>query len=332
MARKPRIDNPDTWHHVMNRGVARRTMFESDWDVQRFTDRLQVAIERCGIEIHCYAVLQTHYHLLIRSSQGLLSQALHLIQSPFARRFNRTRDRDGPLHRSRFRSIPVESLRYRRFLVRYIDANPVDAGLTAGAASYPHCSAFQYAHRHGPAWLCRSWIESEVQEVSRTDAYDPGAYAVAFPPTLTSDQLAFVDARPERAVELARQADFLLTQTRSGWERWIVERAESADGRSKFTTLLPLTAIDQLVEDITVAEEPRHGNSKHTRRAQLHLALGRMVAGATMAEIAHSLGMSARSAQGVWHSVRRRIGEDEAFRSELAHLANEAIQSFWNGV
>src|SRR5262245_12079043 len=127
--RRPRLDEPGTWHHVINRGVARRTLFEGESDIRFFLAELARAVRRGEIELHAYAIMSTHFHLLVCSPNGLLAVAMRNVEREYVRRFNRVRRRDGPLMRGRFLSKPVFSLAYRRLLVRYIDFNPVRASL-----------------------------------------------------------------------------------------------------------------------------------------------------------------------------------------------------------
>jgi len=129
MARNPRQDTPGSWHHVMNRGIARRTLFETAADIRFFLSRFARAVRRGDLEVHAYAILTTHFHLLVRSPRGRLSLVMKVAQNEYVRRFNRERRRDGPLVRGRFASKPVTTERYRATLLRYVDHNPVDAGL-----------------------------------------------------------------------------------------------------------------------------------------------------------------------------------------------------------
>ena len=158
MTRLPRFDVPGTWVHVMNRGLARRPIFENADDIRYFLALVACAVRRGEIEVHAFCVLTTHFHLLVRSPSGQLSEAMRRIQNEYVRYFNRSRRRDGPLFRGRFISKPVRSERYRRILVRYIDANAVLAGLAGLPWDYPHGSAARFASGRVPKWLARYWV------------------------------------------------------------------------------------------------------------------------------------------------------------------------------
>ena len=159
MPRRPRVDRPGRLHHVMNRGIARRTVFESPSDKRVFLALLARAVRERRIELHAFALLSTHFHLLVRSLDGNLSETLRRVQNVYVRWFNRTRRRDGPLFRGRFRSVPVDSPGHVRTLVRYIDDNAVEAGLAPAAAAYDFGRAVHYvAGLPRPRWLHRDRV------------------------------------------------------------------------------------------------------------------------------------------------------------------------------
>jgi REP element-mobilizing transposase RayT len=143
----------------MNRGAARRTIIENRQDARFFLSLLGHAVRRGDIEVHAYCLMATHYHLLLRSPGGRLSAAMQWIQDIYARWFNRSRRRDGPLFRGRFRSKLIPGTRYRRIVFHYIHRNPMEARIVARASEYPYASARQYARDHGPPWLDRSFGE-----------------------------------------------------------------------------------------------------------------------------------------------------------------------------
>lgn len=102
MARSPRMDEPGSWHHVMNRGIARRVVFPGRVQVRTFLAALACAVRRGEIEVHVFCLLPTHFHLLVRSPLGRLSEALRRVQNDFVRRTNRRARRDGSLIRARW--------------------------------------------------------------------------------------------------------------------------------------------------------------------------------------------------------------------------------------
>ncbi|MBU0756103.1 MAG: hypothetical protein KJ645_13250 [Planctomycetes bacterium] len=178
----------------MNRGIARRTVFETREDFRYFFSRLARAVRREGLEVHAFCVMTT---LLVRSPAGKLSEGMRRVQNEYVRRFNRMCKRDGPLFRGRFRSRLVDSRIYRHVLVQYIDSNPMSAGLTRVPHLYQFASARYYMACSGPAWLERSWIEQTVCAMGGTRTCDPEGYAAAF----GTDQIHGISALFELRME-----------------------------------------------------------------------------------------------------------------------------------
>ena len=143
MARRLRHDRPGGAFHVMNRGIARRTIFDTPADYRFFLSCLARAVRRGEIVVLAYAVMRTHFHLYLRSLGGL-STAMRRVQLRYVRRFNRLHRRDGPLMRSRFLSKLVDNHAYARSVVHYTHENPVLARLCSSPAEY----------RWSSAWLC----------------------------------------------------------------------------------------------------------------------------------------------------------------------------------
>jgi REP element-mobilizing transposase RayT len=160
----------------MNRGVARRTLFESIRDVRMFLYLLALRVRAGDIEVHAYSLLPNHFHLLLKSPHGRLSRAMQRTLDRYAGWFNRVRGRDGPLFRGRFRNRIVENATYWATLVRYIDRNPVRAGLVLDPSDYPHGSAWHYVRSKGPPWLARSEVEAWTRESNGGTAFRPEDY------------------------------------------------------------------------------------------------------------------------------------------------------------
>jgi REP element-mobilizing transposase RayT len=162
MGRRPRDDENGAWHHVMNRALARRPLFEDRQDIRYFLSRLAREVRKGTLEIHCWCVLTTHFHLLVRSPKGELSDAIRNAQHAYTRFFNRKHKRDGPLIKGRCTSKRVRSKTYRRLLVGYINKNPVAAGMAELAPEYPYGSANQWSTGRIPKWLSQAWLSADA--------------------------------------------------------------------------------------------------------------------------------------------------------------------------
>lgn len=131
MPRRLRIESATGVHHVMNRGVDHQQVFFGDCDRLQFESLLTMVREEFAISTLAYCLMGNHFHLLVDvpHEPGLLSEAMHRVFTIYVRRTNNRIGRDGPMFRSRFHSIPVETDRYLIAAARYIHRNPTDLGV-----------------------------------------------------------------------------------------------------------------------------------------------------------------------------------------------------------
>jgi len=274
----------------MNRGIARRTVFERRSDVRKFLAEVAYAVRRGEIELHAYSLLSTHFHLLVRSPTGRLSEGMRRIQNAYVRWFNQRRQRDGPLFRGRFNSRPVESLTYRRILVRYIDQNAPEARLAVTAERYPHGSAAHHARISGPRWLSRTWIESETAAVPVRDS--ASAYRATFGAPLVPGEKELVEQRLRHRARGQDPLDDLVGAAPERVRQWMCRKTALADGTRPGLPLFGPTKIENELDGARVSRPHwtirRSSNSLDPWRV-LRVWLLRHAAGLTQGEIAQRL-------------------------------------------
>jgi putative transposase len=147
MARQPRIAAAGFPHHVIQRGNNRQAVFTDPADYQRYLALVrQIAAER-SVTIHAFVLMPNHVHLLVTpSDETALSRFMQALGRRYVRWFNDRHRRTGTLWEGRFRSTVIEADRYLFACMRYIELNPVRAGLCADPSEYRWSS---YRHHVG---------------------------------------------------------------------------------------------------------------------------------------------------------------------------------------
>jgi len=312
----------------MNRGIARRTVFENARDIRMFLASVARVVRAGWIEVHAYCVLTTHFHMLVRSPQAELSHAMARIQNEYVRWFNRSRRRDGPLFRGRFRSRPVDSVEYRRHLVRYIDNNSVLAGIVPTPALYPHGSARHYALRRGPPWLERDWIES-VLEAHSDGRSDPQAYAEVFGEPMSAAMARLVERRLERACSAPDPLDDLVGASPEAVLMWMRRKCELADGTQVDLPVCEGDAVSRVVNAARAERVPWRLNLTRKGRcawSSLEVGLRRQLCGESWQELAAALGSSSSAVARCYSTHLQAMTLEPDYAATAAKLAAEAIQ------
>ena len=161
MTRPLRVEYPDAYYHVINRGNYQEKIFINDRDKEKFLEYLEKAAERFSIIIHSYCLMSNHYHLLIQTPDSNLSLAMQWINVSYATYFNRKRDRRGHLFQGRFKAILIDADEYLKHLSRYIHLNPVRAKMVSSPAVYQWSSYGAFIGKQKPPqFLETSWLLS----------------------------------------------------------------------------------------------------------------------------------------------------------------------------
>ena len=137
MPRTARFVIPDLSVHVVQRGHDRRDCFFEDADYLAYLDYLHTFAARFRCSVHAYCLMTNHVHLLItpRTSDGCALLMKHLGQH-YVQRINARLQRIGTLWQGRFFSCLVPSERYALSCYRYIELNPVEAGMVRHPRDY----------------------------------------------------------------------------------------------------------------------------------------------------------------------------------------------------
>ena len=141
MPTRPRIDIAG-YHHIVNRGVDKMNVFRHGEDKEIFLQIVNKIAMIHKVVLHDYCLMDNHYHLLIETQTDNLSIFMRFVNANYAKYFNKKTKRTGHLWQSRYKSRYITSEPYLYTLIRYIEYNPIEAGLSQKAGEYP----FTLAH------------------------------------------------------------------------------------------------------------------------------------------------------------------------------------------
>jgi len=142
MPRSARLDIPGLLHHVIVRGIEKRSIFLDDQDRHSFFTRFSFLLEETSTDCLAWAFLDNHVHLLLRPRQGKLATFMRRLLTGHAVTFNLRHRRSGHLFQNRYKSYICEEESYLLELVRYIHLNPLRAGVVKNLQElsvYPWC-------------------------------------------------------------------------------------------------------------------------------------------------------------------------------------------------
>jgi putative transposase len=144
MARFVRVVVVDVAHHVTQRGNARQVILSSDGDRAAYLDLLRHHSELYGLALLGYCLMSNHVHLMVvpRAAEAL-AQALQHTHGRYASYWNARNSSSGHVWQGRFYSCPLDETHLWRAL-RYVELNPVRAGMVSEAAVWRWSSAAAY--------------------------------------------------------------------------------------------------------------------------------------------------------------------------------------------
>lgn len=166
MGRPLRIEYPGAVYHITSRGNERQTIYRDKKDKVRFLKIIADTSIKFQIVVYAYVLMDNHFHLLLETPQGNLSQVMQKINVSYTNGFNARYKRSGHLFQGRYQAIIVDKDSYLMELSRYIHLNPIRAGIVEKVEDYPWSSYADYLDpKKAVKWLETKWV---LEQFSKT--------------------------------------------------------------------------------------------------------------------------------------------------------------------
>ena len=177
---------PDIAHHITQRGNDRQPVFFSAQDRHLYLELLMRHVPAHGTHILGYCLMTNHVHLVATPDrEDSLARTLGHTHAEYAQALNRSRERTGHLWQNRFFSCPLDSSHLENAL-RYVDLNPVRAGLIAVAWEWPWSSALGHC---GPG---AGDLVLDCDWETRVGSWDPAGWKALLATGMTDQDCAQV--------------------------------------------------------------------------------------------------------------------------------------------
>jgi REP element-mobilizing transposase RayT len=154
MSRPLRIEFPGAVYHVTSRGDRREDIFADDADRSALRLVLEQALQRFDAQVLSYCLMSNHYHFVLHTRQGNLSRLMRHVNGVYTQRFNRRHGKVGHLFQGRFNAILVDRDSYLLAVCRYVELNPVRAGMVPHPGDWAWSSYRAHVGAEpSPEWL-----------------------------------------------------------------------------------------------------------------------------------------------------------------------------------
>jgi len=187
MPRRTRLNLTDVSQHIIQRGNNRQATFFAEEDYRFYLDCLLDAARKYGCSIYAYVLMTNHVHLLAsaRGPHGLSCMMQHLGRR-FVQYINHVYRRSGTLWEGRFKASLVDTETYFLRCCRYIECNPVRAGMVGDPADY-RWSSYRTHALGGPDKLVSS--HEQYERLGQNAEERQGAYRELFRSELQPKQI-----------------------------------------------------------------------------------------------------------------------------------------------
>ena len=155
MPRTARILLAHTPHHIVQRGHNRKTVFACPDDYRYYLATLIEWKQALGLKVYAYCLMTNHVHLIVEpgGSVRAVGKLMRRLAGRQTRLVNALEGRTGTLWEGRYKASPIQTERYLLACSRYVELNPVRAGMVASPGDYEWSSYRARAGGCMPAWL-----------------------------------------------------------------------------------------------------------------------------------------------------------------------------------
>ncbi|GAB4115845.1 MAG: transposase [Candidatus Caldatribacteriota bacterium] len=164
------INHENLCYHIIVRGVEGVNIFKEDQDRLEFLQLLAKTCKDFKISIFSYILMDTHFHLLLKTEEANLSEAMHFLNSSYAHWYNLKWVRKGHLLQDRYKSHLILNFLYLYTVASYLALNPVEAGLVDSPEKYPWSSFLYFYPSSDSGKISPSWLKiDEFLNLCQTD-------------------------------------------------------------------------------------------------------------------------------------------------------------------
>ena len=153
MARPHRNTPGGYCYHVLSRGNARQQVFHKAGDYEAFVRLFDVAHEVVPMRLLAYCLMPNHFHLVLwPRGDGDLSRWMQWLLTTHVRRYHKNHATTGHVWQGRFKAFPIQENTHLLTVLRYVERNPLRAGLASDVTSWPYTSLATWNGSERPAW------------------------------------------------------------------------------------------------------------------------------------------------------------------------------------
>jgi REP element-mobilizing transposase RayT len=259
MPRQARLDAPGTLHHVIIRGIEKKNIVQTQYDRKDFVERLDHLTTETETAIYAWALLSNHAHLLLRSSDGGLSNFMSRLLTGYAINYNLRHKRHGHLFQNRYKSIICEEDAYFRELIRYIHLNPLRANLVNNLAELD-----QYL-----------WSGHSVLIGNRKNSWQDRNYALEWFGKRKREAIKAYRDYVKKGIGKGQRPELVgggLVRSKGGWSQ--VKSLRRTDDREMFDARILGSGefVEQIVKEASIQVKYQYSENERMRKVEDYIA------------------------------------------------------------